>query len=189
MTDFKEFTGEEFDEGYVEPYMQDATPTDKVPKFWHVESLNYSPEAIAELRVDQLVKIYIEERNQLATDRRGFDARETQVKEHMSNIALELKRRADVAGVNNMSTEFGTAFRRTSERFPVENWEDLSKYVLETGNVHVLQKRVAPNAVREIREQDGSLPPGVGYVAIEECAVRSPVARRSSKPPVRSNEQ
>jgi hypothetical protein len=173
---------EDDDDDYFAEAMDDTELTGLEPRFVKIDSMSLVPVEIDGKRVDELIEMYIKARNQLATDRKGYKAREAKVKLHLQMISMVLMNKADqVGGVDTLATDKGTAYRKIKETFSVSNWEDLCAYVKLTGNFSVLQKRVSPNAVKEVREQEGELPGGVEPRVEVEFAVRSPTASRKSK--------
>jgi len=170
---------DEDDEYFSELDSDDIEYTGKEPRFLKIDSLETPPAELSALGVDKLIEMYRAERDQLATDRKGYKAREARVKLHLSIISMVLRDRADLAGgVDTFATPSGTAFRNKKEFFKVSDWTDFSSYVLKTGNVQLLQKRVSPNAVKELREAEGQLPPGIENRVEVEFSVRSPTARK-----------
>jgi len=159
--------------------LDDAELTDYAPKFIRMPIVELGFQDLAAMRVDELIKMYIVERNQLATDRKGWKAREAVMKSHMAMISMALRDKGDNVGVNSFQTVEGTAYRRVTEKFTVADWAAVTDYIRNTDNFQILQKRVAPNAVKEIREADGDLPPGVSVMTEVDFAVRSPTARKS----------
>lgn len=170
------------DEDYFAEVVDEADLTGKEPKFVKIPSMALVPVELDGQRVDELISMYIAARNQLATDRKGYKAREAAVKMHLTMISLMLRNKADAAGgVDTLATDKGTAYRKVKETFSVSNWEDLVAYIKVSGNFSVLQKRVSPNAVKEVREQESELPGGVDSRVEVEFAVRSPTASRKAK--------
>lgn len=168
----------ETDDDYFSEIDPDAELTGKEPKFVLMEGLSHSPMALTEMRVDELVKLYIDARNQLATDTKGFKARHAKVKDHMRVISMILRDRGEQLGVDTFATPHGTAYRHRKESFKIPDWPAFCEWLDQTKNFHALQKRVAPNAVKEIREADGQLPPGLESFEEIEFSVRSPSARK-----------
>lgn len=165
-------------EGYFSEVLADAELTGLEPKFKFIDSMTTAPADMASMKVDDLISMYIKARNQLATDRKGYKSREASVKLHMSIISMTLRDKGDMLGVDSFKSAFGTAYRNIKETFRVSTWDDLVSYVKQTGNFQVLQKRVSPNAIKEIRTVDGAIPPGVEPHVEIEFAVRSPTARK-----------
>lgn len=179
--DWDETDGDE--EGYYsELEADDVEFTGKEPKFVLVPSSKLTPAQLDECKIDELIKHYRTARDQLATDRKGYKAREAKIKLHLSTISAILRNRADLAGgVDSFATPEGTAFRKIKEFFRVGDWDTLSQYVLETGHIHLLHKRVSAVAAREIKQGTGSLPPGVEYTEEVDFVVRAPTAGKRRK--------
>lgn len=145
--------------------------------------------------VAELIEKSIAIRNQLATDRKGWKAREARLKVAREVISMNLRDRADNLGLDSFAGTSGTAYRNKKEKFTIVNWELLVPWLLQTKNLHILQKRVSPNAVKEIREEIRTLaeragaemddalalPPGIGSMVEVEFAVRSPTARQKKR--------
>lgn len=175
--DWKNPDDDEEDDEYFSEVLEGAEETGLEPKFVAIPSMAFDPSTLKEMKVDELIHLFIVARNQLGTDRKAYKQRELRVKTHMGLLSLLLRDRGDMFGVDSFATAEGTAYRNKKETFRVGVWDELSKWVLETGNIHVIQKRVSPNAVKEIRESTGVVPPGVESIVMEEFAVRSPTAR------------
>jgi len=169
---------EETDEDleYFSEVLADFEPTGREPKFFKVSELDLTPAQLNEMKVDELIKTYIDLRNQMGTDRKCYKQREARMKLQMSVVSMHLRNKGDLAGVDSFKTPQGTAYRKTSEKFKIQDWAATSQYVLQTGYIHILQKRVSPNAVKEVRDLEG-LPPGIEVTTEVEFAVRSPTAR------------
>jgi hypothetical protein len=166
------------DDDYFSETDEGVELTGNEPRFINMEIMGLSPADLAALKVDELIMMYRQVRDQLATDRKGYKTREARMKTHMSIISMLLRDRGDQLGVDSFKTDNGTAYRNLKEKFPVESWEALVAYIKETGNFHIVQKRVSPNAIKEIRTTEGALPPGVGCLPEVEFAVRSPTKRK-----------
>lgn len=155
----------------------DVEFTGKEPRFITIPSVKLSPAELSECKIDDLIRHYRAARDQLATDRKGYKAREAKVKLHLTTISAVLRNRADMAGgVDSFATAAGTAFRKIKKFYRVGDWESLKNYVLETGFMHLLHKRVSSVAAAEIQKETGSLPPGVDYSEEVEFIVRAPTA-------------
>lgn len=169
------------DDDYFSEIDENAELTGKEPKFVLVDGLHTPTNDLAALKVDDLIATYIGLRNQLATDRKGYKQRETAIKGRLEIISMILRDRADTLGVEAFRTDVGTAFRNVKETFRVANWDEVVAYVKETGNFQILQKRVSPNSVKEIRTIDGQVPPGLETRVEVEFAVRVPTVRKPPK--------
>lgn len=162
---------------YFSEFLEDAELTGKEPKFVRLTELDSD---INSMNVIQLITTYRAERDQLATDRKGYKSREERIKLHMSMISMLLRTKGDIEHTDSFQTAAGTAYRTKTTKFGINDWEAYSKWVLQTGYVHALQKRVAVNNMKEIIEQEG-LPPGIEVRVEESFAVRSPTAGKRRK--------
>lgn len=171
---------EDFDDEYFSEVLDGAELTGKEPKFLAMAELNMHHAAVAELKVDELIKMYRSMRDQLATDRKGYKQREAKVKMQMSIVSMCLRDAGDRLGVDTFSTADGTAFRNVKEKFTIRDWEVFTAWLDKTKYWQAIQKRVSPLAIKDIREKEG-LPPGVDVLKEIEFSVRSPTAGRKRK--------
>lgn len=189
---------DEDDDEYFPEYVEGAELTGKEPKFLKLEQLAVRPEDIATMKVDDLILMYREMRDQLATERKAWKQREEVVKGRLQVISMALRDRGDSIGVDSFATAVGTAFRQLKEKFPIVDWAAFTDWLHSTMNYQAVQKRASPNAIKEIRDERKAellakgvseeditdeliLPPGVGVIREIEFAVRSPTARKSTK--------
>lgn len=156
----------------------DVDLTGNEPKFIKLGSMNLTPDVIAAMKVDDLILLYIIARNQLATDRKGYKEREAKIKTHLSIISMTLRDKGDVIGVDSFKTDKGTAYRNKKERFQINDWDSFCLWLYDTKNFQTIQKRVSPNAIKDVRTEEGTLPPGLSCIEEIEFAVRSPTVRK-----------
>lgn len=178
MADYFEDDDDQEDEYFVEVVEDDLTG--KEPKFFRHPDVEMTPEFRESCKVNELVRQYREVRAQLATEKKSMKERETRLKLQLHIISSLIGVKAEALGVDTFATEHGTAFKQLKEKFPVTNWDELCQYIKETSNFSVLQKRTSPNMVKEIREADGKLPPGVECISETVFSVRAP-AKRAKK--------
>lgn len=160
--------------------VDDGDPTGKEPKFVKLDDLALTPADLDSKKVDDLFEHYIGLRNQLTTDRRGWKAREQRIKQQMVTIGAVLLNKSQALGVTSLASDKGSGYQQTKERLTVapDGWDQFTKWIMQTGNFQVLQKRVSPDAAKEVREETGSLPPGIESFKELTFVVRSPTARK-----------
>ncbi len=170
------YQDEDFEEEGYFAEVDQGDPTGKDPKFYRLDGLNLPPAELQVMKVDDLFAEYIALRNQLTSDRQGWKSREAKVKQQMATIGAVLLNKSQELGVTSLSSDKGTGYQQTKERLVVapDGWKDLTAWVKETGNFQVLQKRVSSDAVKEVREETGDLPPGVESTKELTFVVRSP---------------
>lgn len=122
--------------------------------------------------INDLVQEYRDIRDNLDAARHEYQDKEKMAKGRMAEISMRLREISDQLGVDSFRTPSGTAYRTTKESFRVGNWDDILKYIRETDNWQMLEKRIAKLATKEIYQTDGVLPPGVEYEAEVEFVVR-----------------
>ena len=167
------------EEGYFAE-VDEGENTGKSPKFIRIPQLELSPTDLDAMKVDDLFATYIELRNQLTTDRQGWKAREAKSKAQMATIAAILLTRSQNMGVTSLAANTGTGYQQRKERIKVapDGWEALTEWILQTKNFQVVQRRVSPDAVKEVREETGAVPPGVEVTEELTFVVRSPTVRK-----------
>jgi hypothetical protein len=130
--------------------------------------------------VDQAISTYIDLRNELAEERKAFEAIEKNLKLKMEKTQMWLRDVADKLGVDSLaSRDSGTAFRCVKTSYRVENFDEFIAWIKENNYFHCLEKRCAKNAVAEIHNATAQLPPGLYYETEVTMDVRKPT--KSSK--------
>lgn len=151
------------------------------PRFFKIPQLSLTGQDLEGLRVDELISAYRQLRDQASVESKAVKERKAKIKMQLSVIGMMLRDKGDELGTDSFATAEGTAFRHKTERITVSDWDALTQYVLETQNFSILQKRVSPNPVKEIREGTGELPPGLESFTEETFSVRAPTASRKRK--------
>lgn len=169
---------DEDDEEYFSETLDGAELTGKEPKFVEIKSMAVPPDEMSKMSVGDLVQMYRDARDQLATDRKGYKAREAKIKTHLSIISMLLRDKGDQLGVDSFATPNGTAFRNRKEKFTIVDWPTFWDYVKTNDQGHLLQKRVSPLAVKAVREEEKTLPPGLESLVEIEFSVRAPTSKR-----------
>lgn len=131
------------------------------------------------LKVNDLVMLYRDKRDELSEARKLFKQKEANVKDLLARISMALRDLGDQLGVDSFATPYGTAFRTVKTYYRVGNWDQILGFIQQTGNYQMLEKRVAKNATKEIHDALGEVPPGVEYSAEIEFSVRKPTARKT----------
>jgi hypothetical protein len=165
---------------YFAELLDDATLTGKEPKFVKVPELEVHHAVYTDYKINDLIGAYRGIRDQLATDRKGYKAREAKLKTQMSIISMQLRDRGDAAGVDSFATELGTAFRQMKEKFSIADWNLFTEWLYSKKYWHAIQKRVSPNAIKDIRDKEG-LPPGVSVLAEIDFTVRAPTGGKKKR--------
>lgn len=93
------------------------------------------------------------EKAELSRQIREIESVEKEVKEYIINTLPK----SDLTGVSGAKARVSVV----SKEIPVvTSWEDLYEYIQETGNFHILGRRIIDKAIREIQETEEV--PGIG---------------------------
>ena len=124
--------------------------------------------------IDDAINVYVATRDALAEERKSYNVYEAKAKNYMDRIEMFIKDKADEIGVDSFKTKSGTAYRTVKTSYRVGNWDAYLNWLKETNNFQCLEKRAAKNAVKEIHDETGEIPPGLEYVAEVAFDVRRP---------------
>lgn len=100
--------------------------------------------------VDACAKLYVRMRDALAERKKEYETWEREHKEKMRRVEGELLNALNAAGAESIKTAHGTVYKSISIKPSVRDFDALSKWILATGNVGILQKRVSSTALREL---------------------------------------
>lgn len=129
---------------------------------------------VAFTTIDDAINTYVATRDALAEERKAYNTYEAKAKHYMDRIEMFIKEKADEIGVDSFKTKSGTAYRTVKTSYRVGSWDDYLNWLKSTGNFQCLEKRAAKNAVKEIHDETGEIPPGLEYVAEVTFDVRRP---------------
>lgn len=132
------------------------------------------PEDINFTTISQAVEVYVATRDQLAAERKAYNSYELRAKAYMERISMYLRDKADEMGVDSFKTQAGTAYRSVKTQYRVGSFDQFVEWMKATENFHCLEKRAAKNAVKEIHEETGEVPPGLEFYSEVEFDVRRP---------------
>lgn len=124
--------------------------------------------------LDDAINTYVATRDALAAERKIYNSYEAKAKHYLERIEMFIKDKADELGVDSVRTQSGTAYRSVKTQYRVGNWEAYIEWLIETGNFHCVEKRAAKNAVKEIHDDTGVVPPGLEYHVEVGFDVRRP---------------
>lgn len=113
--------------------------------------------------VEQMIGKYVQSRNKLTIARRAFESFETVSKGIQDSINASLVQIGNETGVESFRTNSGTAFKKIKKAYRVEDWDAYAAWLIETDNLHCVEKRPAKNAVEEVHNETGEVPPGLRF--------------------------
>ena len=131
------------------------------------------------MNLEELVKDYLELRNQREAVLAEFEIKDNVLKDAMKNIEMEMLSICNNTNADSIKTQHGTVIRKLNERFYCNDWDNFRKFVLENEAVELLERRIHQGNFKEFmteREGDG-LPPGVNAMREFGITVRKPASR------------
>lgn len=113
----------------------------------------------------------INEMNEVRDERRRISSRDKDLVARWRALEMELLIRLDEQGMLKASTEEATASITQTVLPQVVDWEALFDHIQETGAFHLLQRRPAAAAFRELN-QSGEEVPGIEPYIKREISLR-----------------
>jgi hypothetical protein len=138
------------------------------------------PVAATEIPLDRLAKLYVKMRERVQELTRAYDTEVETIKVQMSAVTSAMKDqvRALGEGINSVRTEHGTIMLRTAVRYYADDWEAFGQFVLDTGDVSLMEKRVAQGNMQEyLVAHPEAVVPGLSSVSEIQVTVRKPSAK------------
>ena len=127
------------------------------------------------IKIDDVVKKYVELRDNLDNERKNFKAFEADSKEKMAKLEMWLLDKARDTGVESFKTNHGTAFRTTKDYARVagpDGWDSLCAYILKTEDFGLVEKRVAKLHFKELLANGKVVPEEIGIEYVKEQVIQ-----------------
>ncbi len=105
---------------------------------------------------------------EIRNERRRIRERDQELTDKWRSLEMELLTRLDEQGMLKASTDDGTASITTTTLPNVTDWDALHAHIQETGDFHLLQRRPAAAAFRELHAAGEQIP---GIDAYEKRAI------------------
>lgn len=98
---------------------------------------------------------------------------EKELREAYNETSIALLSQLDTMGVDSLRTSVARVSITESQIAKLTDWEAFTQYVLDNNAFHLLQKRPAANAIKELHTISGELPPGIDLIQIREISMRT----------------
>lgn len=133
------------------------------------------PDAVPEITMDRLTKVYIKMRDKLAELTREYEAAEAQIKEQQQEVANAMKDILKAAGGTGMKTEYGTVSLKTNTRYFAQDWDAMGRFIVDNDAPFLLEKRIAQRMMTEFLDKNpGVVPPGLNTMSELTISVTKP---------------
>lgn len=113
--------------------------------------------------LDRLLRAYINIRNTRSANKREFEEKDADLRRKADRIEVALMQALDAAGSDQLKVKgIGMCIRSKKQKANARDWAAITDHIVKTGNVELLQRRLALGNVQAYAdEHDGALPPGV----------------------------
>lgn len=118
--------------------------------------------------IDDIVRIYVKMRDAKSELTAKYEAEKKEIEEKMSRVEGKLLVHLNTNGLESMRTEHGTVYKSIKTKPSIRDFNALKKWILSTGNVEILQKRISTTSLRDGEE----IPDGVEVLREAEVGVR-----------------
>ena len=104
-----------------------------------------------------------------------FDEELSKLNDDQRVIESELLSLCSNIGCSSIKTDFGTITRSVKQRYVVNDWFELNKFIMENKALELLQRRVHESNMRSFLEDNPNLhPPGLDQSSEYVISVRKP---------------
>jgi hypothetical protein len=126
--------------------------------------------------IGELVKIYLTIRSEREKVQSEWEAVDQEFKNELSMIEQSLMVVCNESNAKSIRTDFGTVYRRLSERYTVADGDLFRKFVMENNAPELFEQRIAQSHFKEFiaERKEESLPPGVNVMREFTIVVRKP---------------
>ncbi len=101
---------------------------------------------MAEKKLSDIIKRMLE----IRAERKAISERDSVLVEEWDSLEQALMSRLDEEGTKSAASMLGTAVITETEVPQVEDWDAVEAYIYENEAVHILQRRIATGAFREL---------------------------------------
>ncbi len=126
-------------------------------------------------QLERFLSAYQKIRSKRSEIKRSFEEMDGGLKHKLGLIEVALMKMMAESGSENLKIKgIGQAYLTTKTFTKGKDWDAIWKYVEESGNLDLLQRRLSSKAVQEFMEANsGDLPPGVDVSTERAVVVRT----------------
>ena len=122
---------------------------------------------------EQVIEKYVSLRDKKAELKKAFDAEVKKLDDAMETMETYLMALMnELGGVDNIKTGAGTAYKAQRTKASIADRQLAREFVLETGNLDLLELRASSTAVKQYLDENGALPPGFNAIVEESINIR-----------------
>lgn len=115
------------------------------------------------MKVSDLVSAYIKARDKEAALKAEYEQKKAPVEEIRKKIEAKLLGLMNDTGMESIRTDAGTAYKSVRSSCTVADWDSFFGFVREEGAWDMLEHRASKEAVKQFREENDNIPPGLNW--------------------------
>ena len=121
----------------------------------------------------RIINAFINIREKRSVLKREFDQADGVLRKNLDFLEAKLLAMMNEIGSDQLTVRgLGMAIRTTNYRAEARDWKAITEYITESGDIEVLQRRLALGHIREFQDAHGHLPPGIDLTAEIAVTVR-----------------
>lgn len=126
-----------------------------------------------DIPLEKLVKVYLK-MNQVRSELKAkWEAEDKAIKEKMDAIKSALLEHCKAHEVESVRTTEGTFYRTVKTQFWTNDWESMSKFIVEHGVPDLLEKRIAQGNMKTwLEDNPEKIPPGLNITKEYAITIR-----------------
>lgn len=121
-----------------------------------------------------IIKKYIELRDWLEADNKAHEAKQEPYAKAMVLLEGMMQEHLNANNLENVKSEFGTAFKKTGTRVRVADRGSFNKFVWQHGSLDWFTNAVSKEKIVEYVKENNCAPPGVDVTYITDVQFNRP---------------
>lgn len=122
---------------------------------------------------DKLVSVYIKMRDKRASIKAAYEEEDGKIKRQMEIVENELLKICKAAGADSLKTAHGNVIRSIRTNYWTSDWEEMHNFIKETGDLGLLERRIAQKAMGEfLKSHPDKMPKGLNVDSKYTVVVR-----------------
>ena len=131
------------------------------------------------MKMDDLVKTYIQVREKKSRLKAEYDARVAECDKVQDKIEALLLLKFDELGTTSFKTPEGTAAMSLRTSVSIADWDTFFGFVKDNDAFDLLDRRASKTAIEQFKSANGELPPGLNYSATRVVGFTRPKINHS----------
>lgn len=114
---------------------------------------------MAEVSINDLVAAYRKLRAAISEEEERYEAEVAPLKEQLELVSAELLNFCNEQNLDSVKTPAGTISRRVQTRYWTTDWEQMNKFILDNGALHLLEKRIHNTNMKQFLDENPDVHP------------------------------